>query len=352
MKFKRLLSLVLCVVMIFSMSTEVFAITLNMNIDGEEIIQVETGTDQFFNVTFAPKEYKPNAEQIYTLYMGQNYDMWRYSGDQDKNKKGNQPWRTSWGILSDYEMGELMDGHNPNAVIYLNEQLPQGVKNFLSSGGSWEDIKVTFQCENTDGICLEPKMLFVNEAVDCWIKWGTEVQLAFKPYFRGANQMISNTTSMQVKRGLYPYSNTMFSMWGKNGGHKGATMVHDDTQNEPDGKYAGYSLLHFDHILDNKGNLIANQKYKNIEYGAKPSFKDFIDSNTTNIGYGTFDNGGAVGISFHFPVKITFEINPIKAQKPNSLYVSEYSIVNMADDADPDEMTTHASMQAYSNRAQ
>ena len=80
MKFKRLLSLALCVVMMFSMSTEAFAITLNMTSGENEVIQVETGTDQFFNVIFQEKEWEPNAEQVYTMYMGQNYDMWRYSG--------------------------------------------------------------------------------------------------------------------------------------------------------------------------------------------------------------------------------------------------------------------------------
>ena len=80
MKFKRLLSLALCVVMMFSMSTEAFAITLNMTSGENEVIQVETGTDQFFNVIFQEKEWQPNAEQVYTLYMGQHYDMWRYSG--------------------------------------------------------------------------------------------------------------------------------------------------------------------------------------------------------------------------------------------------------------------------------
>ena len=78
MKFKRLLSLALCIVMMFSMSTEVFAITLNMTSGENEVIQVETGTDQFFNVIFQEKEWQPNAEQVYVMYMGHYYDMWQH----------------------------------------------------------------------------------------------------------------------------------------------------------------------------------------------------------------------------------------------------------------------------------
>ena len=83
MKFKRLLSLALCVVMMFSMSTEVFAITLNMTSGKNEVVQVEPGTDQFFNVIFQEEEWEPNAEQVYTMYMGQNYDMWRHFGNMN-----------------------------------------------------------------------------------------------------------------------------------------------------------------------------------------------------------------------------------------------------------------------------
>lgn len=345
------------------MSTDALAFTLNMTSGKNEVIQVQTDTNQFFNVIFQEEEWKPNAEQVYTMYMGQNYNMWRYSGDQNTSKPGTQPWKTAWGILSDFEMAMLMEGNNPSAIVTLNEQLPQGVKDFIGRGGSWEDIKVTFQCENSDGMPLEPKKLFVNGAVDCLIKWGTEVQLAFKPYFRGAEQMISDATSMQVKRGMYPYSNTMFSIFTKTSNpkhakHLGAAMVYDTENNEDKyapNKYEGYTPLLFSDVLNTKGDLAPNKALKNIEpipgacrCGSHPNV---IDTNKARIGNGsTFNSGGAIGISFHFPVKITFEINPMPTA--NQVYLSEYSIVNMADDADPDNLTTSASLQAYSNRDQ
>ncbi|MBP3448223.1 MAG: hypothetical protein J6K51_04290 [Clostridia bacterium] len=80
MKSKRILSLLLSLIMIISMSTDALAFTLNMTSGINDVIQVETGTEQFFNVIFQEKEWEPNAEQVYTMYMGQNYDMWRYSG--------------------------------------------------------------------------------------------------------------------------------------------------------------------------------------------------------------------------------------------------------------------------------
>ena len=82
---KRIVSVLLVVVMVFSMSSEVFAATLNLNTDGENTEQVQTDTEQYFKVKFAPKEWEPNAEDYDVIYMGRYYDMWRYSGDQQKS---------------------------------------------------------------------------------------------------------------------------------------------------------------------------------------------------------------------------------------------------------------------------
>lgn len=347
MKFKRLISVLLCSIMTFSCGIDALAINLNMNFNGE-VVQVPTDTDQFFNVEFTDVNYEPNAEQVYVMNMGRSYDMWRYSGGY---------WKNSFNISTDAGMKELFRGERNDIILQLNEALPEGVMNYLRNGGSWEDIKVTFQCIDETGLEFDPKLVFRDGKVDGWVKWGVEMQIQFSPLFRAQNIDINDNTQMRIRRGLYPYSHTMFSMFTrtskpKNAVHLGAAMVTDKDHGE-DNATPGYEQLYFDHILNTSGDLQGGFNIKNIEYGKKASFKETIDTSTSRIGNGgTFDNGGAVGISFHFPVKITFEINPIKAQKPNSLYVSEYSIVNMADDADPDEMTTHASMQAYSNRAQ
>ena len=83
MKLKRIISIVLAFMLLFSMSIDTLAAVLNINTDGENTIQVETGTDQFFNVTFAPKEWTPNAEQVYVMHMGLSYDMWRHFGNMN-----------------------------------------------------------------------------------------------------------------------------------------------------------------------------------------------------------------------------------------------------------------------------
>ena len=83
MKSKRILSLLLSLIMIISMSTDALAFTLNMTSGKNEVIQVQTDTNQFFNVIFQEEEWKPNAEQVYTMYMGQNYDMWRHFGNMN-----------------------------------------------------------------------------------------------------------------------------------------------------------------------------------------------------------------------------------------------------------------------------
>ena len=82
MKFKRLISLLLCSIMLLSCSIDVSAINLNMNINGE-VIQVPTDADQFFNVSWSKTSYVPNAEQVYVMNMGRSYDMWRHFGNMN-----------------------------------------------------------------------------------------------------------------------------------------------------------------------------------------------------------------------------------------------------------------------------
>lgn len=83
MKSKRILSLLLSLIMIISMSTDALAFTLNMTSGINDVIQVETGTEQFFNVIFQEKEWEPNAEQVYVMHMGLSYDMWRHFGNMN-----------------------------------------------------------------------------------------------------------------------------------------------------------------------------------------------------------------------------------------------------------------------------
>ena len=358
MKFNRLVSLALSLVMILSMSVDVFA-AINVNIDGENVIQVETSADQFFNVEFAPPEYEPNAEEVYYMHMGQDLAIWRHSGDMNKSEAGSQNWNTPWGYKSDRWVQELMRGDDKGILLTLNQQIPWEVKHFLENrGGTWEDIKITFQCIDKYGTPVDKDQIFKNGKVDGWLKWGSEIQLAFYPLFHtDANNYIYNGNTVKLNRGMYPYSFTMFSMWSSKR-HYGATRIWDSTFGEPDiYTQNGFKPLQYTDILSSSGD-IASGYYKNVQYseGAKTETghksEPGISGDVAGIGLGTFSSGGATGLGFNFPVRVTFEINPIQEKKGNALYVSEYSIVNMADDADPDEMTTHASMQAYSNREQ
>jgi hypothetical protein len=83
MKSKRILSLLLSLIMLVSMSTDVLAFTINMTSGENDVIQVETGTEQFFNVIFQEKEWEPNAEQVYTMSLGEEVVFWRHSGDMN-----------------------------------------------------------------------------------------------------------------------------------------------------------------------------------------------------------------------------------------------------------------------------
>lgn len=235
---------------------------------------------------------------------------------------------------------------------------------FLNNGGSWEDIKVTFQCKLTDGTPLNHEDVFKNGVVDCYIQ-GNKIKAQFYPKFTTqVGVPIKSGTRIELNRGIYPYSFTMFSMWGP-GRHYGASRVWDrwyEPQETAENRHAGFDMFTYDDILDTNGNITSGKNIKNFAYnqwnpkGTTTETGQYhepgISTSKARIGDYTFNGGGATGIGFNFPIYITFEINPIQEKKGNALYVSEYSIVNMADDADPDEMTTHASMQAYSNRAQ
>lgn len=358
MKFKRLLSLMLTIIMILSCSIDALAFTVNMNIDGDEVVQVQAGGNQFFNITFAPAAYEPNAEQVYTLSLGEELVFWRHSGTTGKKWDMGQ-----WGLQDDAWVQQLMNG-DKNLLLTCEWYLPDGVTTFLNNGGSWEDIKVTFQCKLSDGTPLTSEDIFKNNVVDCYIT-GNKIKAQFYPQFKtDTKRKVFAGNNIKLNRGIYPYSFTMFSMWSKDTTlhkHYGATRIWDREHGEPEySKHSGFDTIEYSDILNTNGDLTPGRNLRNFEAG-KPLQNnsgigaDSISTSVAKIGDGTFTGGGATGIGFNFPIFITFEINPNQTQTGNGhnlMYVSEYSIVNMADGADPDEMTTHASMQAYSNRAQ
>lgn len=83
MRLKKVISLLLTLIMILSLSVDTFAAVLNMTSGKNEVIQVQTDTNQFFNVIFQEEEWKPNAEQVYVMHMGLSYDMWRHFGNMN-----------------------------------------------------------------------------------------------------------------------------------------------------------------------------------------------------------------------------------------------------------------------------
>ena len=83
MRIIKVISLLLTLIMILSLSVDTFAAVLNMTSGINDVIQVETGTEQILNVIFQEKEWEPNAEQVYVMNMGLSYDMWRHFGNMN-----------------------------------------------------------------------------------------------------------------------------------------------------------------------------------------------------------------------------------------------------------------------------
>ena len=344
---RRVLTVILSLALVLSSVTEAFATNINMNVDGE-IKTVDTNEEKFFNVEFTDESYVPNAEQVYSQFIGNRIEMWRYSGDQDKSQPGSQNWRTQWGCVDDDWIRRLMDG-KITPLTTLNEKIPDEVMSYLQNGGSWDDIKITFQCVNDDGTFIDPRQIFKDGKVDGWLKWGQEIQLSFYPKFKTDKfHNISDKTKLRFRRGIYPYSYTSFSMWGKSGKkHYGSTRVWDIDAGEPDDKYNGYDKLKYSDILNSKGDVTPGLNLKNLESGKKletgGTGADSISTDTARIGLGTFNNGGATGLGFSFPVKVTFEINPIPKQTIH--LVSEAGFTNLQNIDD-----TLANLQFYSER--
>lgn len=344
---KRVLTVLLSLALVLSSVTEAFATNINMNVNGN-VETVDTNEEKFFNVEFTNEGYVPNAEQVYTMIMGNRIEMWRYSGDKDKSTPGSQNWNTQWGYKDDAWIQQLMDG-KINPLTTVNKKIPDEVMTYLKNGGSWNDIRITFQCVNEDGLFINPRDIFKDGKVDAWLKWGQEIELQFYPNFKtDKDNRISDTTKIKLNRGLYPYSYTMFSMWGKsNSKHYGATRVWDVDAGESADKYNGYNLLKYSDILNNKGDLTPGLNLKNFEAGKKLETggvgADSISTNIARAGNGTFNSGGATGLGFSFPVKVTFEINPVP--KETIHLVSEAGFTNLQNIDD-----TLANLQFYSER--
>ena len=326
-KLNKTVSVGLAVVLILSSFISAFATSLNINTyDGVET--VETDEEKFFNIPFVDSDYIPSAEQTYSMVMGENLEFWRYSSGL---------WGTPWGMHNDNWIKELMDG-NISELTTINQNIPEEVQAYLQNGGSWDNIKVSFQCVNTDGIYLKPSAIFRDGNVDAKLKWGTEFELSFYPVFHtDTENYIFDGNKVRLNRGVYPYSYTLFSMWGNSNSsrHYGAVRVWDEAADEPTAKYDGYSLLRYSDILNSNGDISRDLWLKNIEYfkgftetGQKS--EEHIDSNYTRIGNGTFKNGGATGIGFSFPIKVIFEINPTQPRS-NVKLLSETGLVNIQD---------------------
>lgn len=173
-----------------------------------------------------------------------------------------------------------------NVVVKIPSDLPAEVKDYLSKGGKLEDIKIKFTLLSSRAA----RELFENGAVSYELS-SSQLAVSFKPIFRVQSlpfydDKYMNVTIPQIQNG---FGVMVCSIFDKSGRHLGQS-----------------NNIRPEDIADSDGNLKPRSEPYIVSDG-KGGISSYI-ANQIKVGWGTFANGGAVGLEFRFPIKADFYV--------------------------------------------
>lgn len=320
--------------------------------------KAEVQTTDWQTVDWSANQYVTD-DLSYTY--NKDIDFWRYvDKDVIENNGNNTIWKSSLGELSDNEVNVIFNGTEVVKPIESSYyEMPDNVKDYLRNGGNPNNIKMKFDVDldidvdedDSSKSIAEKKaeQIFENSQVE--YRWTTdengEPQLALKmrPKFqlqKGKEYdenvklpYIDYSKTPTLPKAQYPYSSVIFSMWQKDKPksenevqkHYGALEVIEpedpryDTYDSDRYVFNGFTYGN----IGKNGTIFEGMILPNYEAGQvnkeglwKDTIQaDTLESNSIRIGqqyksrgnlwYYTY--GGAVGYSFHFPLKISFSID-------------------------------------------
>jgi len=216
-----------------------------------------------------------------------SYQLWHYSGGY---------WGNNIVKLMDEDVAEGID--NRGVIEYkhpvtIKTDLPAKVKEHLTNGGSLDDILIKFELTNG----LQDVEIFSNTPT--YSINNDQITVSFEPKFAVKKKHLVDHPGMKVHVPTIPegYGKMVYAVYTPGGTHLGAS---DETYINPED------------IIDCDGNLRADKMYG---YNLQINFVNRVDGpieylpgGKIKIGYGTFANGGAVGLEYLFPIKATYYV--------------------------------------------
>jgi len=209
-----------------------------------------------------------------------------------------QFWHYSGGYWANNLVGIKLDDEDVKDALWsdmgfipcdqtanLKSDLPQKVKDYLANGGKLEDIKIKFSLMSQHS----SSRLF--KTTPTYSLDQDSIAVSFKPIFRVKKKPFYSGPGMNV---LVPqiqdgYGVLVFSIFDKNGKHLGQC-----------------NNIRPEDIVDSDGNLKSRSEPYSVSDG-QGNVRSYT-AGQIKIGWGTFANGGAVGLEYRFPIKAEYYV--------------------------------------------
>ena len=233
------------------------------------------------NIEFGEIEIPQGYAELDSHTPSYSFQLWHYSGGYWGNE--------TYGIkLMDAEVAEGIDVKRVieyKHPVTIKTDLPAKVKEHLTNGGSLDDILIKFELTNG----LRSAEIFSNTPT--YSINNDQITVSFEPKFAVKKKKLVDHPGMKVHVPIIPegYGKMVYAVFTPSGTHLGAS---DETYINPED------------IIDSDGNLRADKMYGYGNYGPI----EYLPGGKIKIGYGTFANGGAVGLEYLFPIKATYYV--------------------------------------------
>ncbi|MDD6484028.1 MAG: hypothetical protein PUF72_05575 [Clostridiales bacterium] len=327
---------------------------------------------------------------------------------QSNPNKDDGYWLSTYGELSDEKMDEVQTSPDGKAfeggdiTFYVNLatgevenrltgyretiEIPEAVSTYIQNGGDASNLKACFSVGleglGEDNEAQKASLLFENGKVKYWLH-GDTLAIKYNPIYKvlcsddWTSDQLNNVVRRKFPRALYPYSNVLLSVWDyytandaqghKNGEyHYGALKVieeNDPNVDADDGNFR-YANIGVNGTL--ASGVFNNYEAGNVntEGGNKGAVNPDVIDNTggkqkrvtvaangyasgTNPNQWYFNYAGGVGYSFHFPVKVDFEV-PLEESLCVALrdYDTELPVFYTAESDNTEEATFDVSVES------
>jgi hypothetical protein len=231
------------------------------------------------NIEFGQIEVPQGYAEAASHTPSYSFQLWHHSGGYWSNE--------TYGVkLMDTEVEEGINTLGKieyNHPVTISADLPNKVKEYFTRGGDIDDVLVKFEITNG----LRDHQIFNN--IPTYSLSNGQITISFEPKFNVHREYLVTHPGMKVHVPiiLEGYGKMVYSVFTPSGTHLG---MNDDIEPQD--------------IIDCNGNL--RDRGKLYGYRQAGQAIQYSAYNNIKIGDGTFANGGAVGLEYLFPIRVTY----------------------------------------------